>query len=54
MSVSKGVEIEDDDNEDDTADQGQVEDYIKAEQAKLEQEKKALLENQNLVAEVRK
>ncbi|XP_028515921.1 kinesin-like protein KIF3B [Exaiptasia diaphana] len=46
-----GVEIEEDDDDDDTPDQGQVEDYMKAEQAKLDQEKKALLENHSMVAE---
>jgi hypothetical protein len=43
---------EDDEDDDDEPDDGQVEDYMKAEQAKLEEEKKALMENHSMVAGV--
>lgn len=49
---NQGTEIESEE-EDEEADEGKVEDFMKTEQAKLEEEKKALLENQSMVAGVR-
>ena len=48
-----GVEGDDEEIEEEGDEDGaNTEDYLKAQQAKLEEEKKALLDNQNIMAEV--